>query len=187
MSTTTILGASQRLQVARAVRANERRAAQEHAGELNVIPFLDIVMNVLMFVLATTATVFTATLTPSVPGCCGHGRGPELATVHVTPGGYVVATSAGFVAPGCRAMDPSGALTVPLRAGRHDPAALTRCLAALRASPASPAPLRAARSLQVGAVGEVPYGELVRAIDAARETRPGAADLFPDVTLGVLR
>ncbi|MDO9015455.1 MAG: hypothetical protein Q8S73_19240 [Deltaproteobacteria bacterium] len=185
--TTAIMSASQRLQIARAVRANERRAAREHVGELNVVPFLDIVMNVLLFVLATTATLFTASITPAVPMCCGHARGVELATVHVTPGGYVVATPSGFVDPGCRGMNPRGALTVPLRDGRHDPAALSRCLGTLRADNASSSAFHGPRTLQVSAVGAVPYGELVRAIDAVRETRPGAGDLFPDVTLGAMR
>jgi biopolymer transport protein TolR len=172
MSTTAALSAPQRLQIARAVRANDRRAAQEHAGELNVIPFLDIVMNVLMFVLATTATVFTASITPTVPQCCGRGAA-QMATVHVTPTGYVVATAV-------------GATAVPLRAGRYDAAGLSRSLAALRAAATSPAE-REQRTVQVSAVGAVPYGELVRAIDASRETRPGAGDLFPEVTLGVVR
>ena len=183
--TIAILTASQRLHIARAVRANERRAPHDPSGELNVIPFLDIVMNVLMFVLATSATVFTASITPTVPGCCGHGRPPEMATVHVTPGGYVVATSSGFVAPGCREMNPNGALTVPLSAGRHDAAALTRCLATLRWSSSSSA-FRDQRTIQISAADAVPYGELVRAIDAARETRPGAGDLFPDAMLGAV-
>ncbi|MDB4930444.1 MAG: TolR-like protein [Myxococcaceae bacterium] len=170
MPTTAPLSAPQRLQIARAVRANERRAANEHAGELNVIPFLDIVMNVLMFVLATTATVFTASITPMVPS----GRGAvQMATVHVTPTGYVVATA-------------TGTMAVPMRAGRYDTDGLSRSLAALRAAATSPAE-REQRAVQVSAVGAVPYGELVRAIDASRETRPGAHDLFPEVTLGVVR
>jgi hypothetical protein len=31
------------------------------------------------------------------------------------------------------------------------------------------------------------YGEVVRAIDAARETVSGAGDLFPDAELGVVQ
>jgi biopolymer transport protein ExbD len=172
MSTAATLSAPQRLQIARAVRANERRAAGERTGELNVIPFLDIVMNVLMFVLATTATVFTASIEPTVPGCCGRAA-VQMATVHVTPTGYVVATAA-------------GTLAVPMRTGRYDAEALSRSLANLRAAATNPAE-REQRAVQVSAVGAVPYGELVRAIDASRETRPGAHDLFPEVTLGVVR
>lgn len=184
---TVVLSVEQRMQVQRAVRANKVKAAREEGGELNVIPFLDIVMNVLMFVLATSATVFTSTITPTVPGCCGSSRAPDVPTLHVTPGGYVVGSRAGFVAADCRSMTTGGAVTVPLRDGRHDAASLGRCLAALHADPASPAAFRAQRALQVSAVGSVPYQELVRALDAARETRPGAGDLFPEVTLGLLR
>src|SRR5690349_21725443 len=35
---------------------------EEEGGELNVVPFLDIITNVLMFVLATVAITFTATI-----------------------------------------------------------------------------------------------------------------------------
>ena len=82
--TTATLSAVQRLQIARAVRGNERRAARDHVGELNVVPFMDILMNVLRFVRATTATLFTASITPAVPTCCGHGRAVELAAVRET-------------------------------------------------------------------------------------------------------
>ncbi len=39
----------------------------EGGGELNVVPFLDIILNVLMFVLATLAVTFTTRLEVSPP------------------------------------------------------------------------------------------------------------------------
>ncbi len=175
------------MQIQRAVRANKQHAARDEGGELNVIPFLDIVMNVLMFVLATSATVFTATITPTTPQCCGRGSVPDVPTLHITRGGCVVAARAGIVAPDCRSLTSGGQVTVPLRDGRHDAAGLTRCLATLRQAAGSSSPFRTQRALQVSTLDNVAYRELVRALDAARETRPGAGDLYPEVSLGVLR
>ena len=184
---TAILSVTQRMQIQRAVRTNKQRAARDEAGELNVIPFLDIVMNVLMFVLATSTTVFTATITPTTGGCCVRGVVPDVPTLHVTRSGYVVASHAGFVAPDCRSLTAGGHVTVPLRDGRHDAAGLTRCLATLRQAAGQTSPFRAQRALQVSTLDNVSYGELIRAIDAARETRPGAGDLYPEVSLGMMR
>jgi len=184
---TAILSVPQRLQIQRAVRANKQRAARDEGGELNVIPFLDIVMNVLMFVLATSTTVFTATITPTTPSCCVRGAVPNTPTLHVTRGGYVVALGDGFVAPDCRSLTSGGRVTVPLRDGRHDAGGLTRCLATLRQAAGPTSPFRIQRTLQVSTLDNVAYGELIRAIDAARETRPGAGDLYPEVAMGVLR
>src|SRR5262249_37627276 len=40
----------------------------ETTGEVNIVPFLDIITNVLMFVLATVAVTFTATIDVTMPG-----------------------------------------------------------------------------------------------------------------------
>lgn len=187
MSSTAVMTVTQRLQIQRAVRTNKQRAARDEGGELNVIPFLDIVMNVLMFVLATSTTVFTSTITPTTGGCCVRGRERDFPTLMVAPTGYVVAARHGVVAPGCRTLAAGGGVTVPLLDGRHDAAGLTRCLATLRAAAGPESPFRVQRSIQVSSAERVPYGELVRALDAARETRPGAGDLYPEVALGVIR
>ena len=39
----------------------------EEGGELNIVPFLDIIVNILIFVLATVAVTFTATITTTPP------------------------------------------------------------------------------------------------------------------------
>lgn len=183
----TTMTMEQRVWVDRRVRADARRAAEEPRGEINVVAFLDIVMNVLMFVLATTATVFTAEIRTAAPTSIG-GRAPtsETLTVMVTPRGYLVASSRGTVSRGCDAIG-GGDVTVPTRDGAYDAGALTRCLARVRGSMVFGEALRGQRRVQVSSHGVVAYGELVRAIDAARETEPGAGDLFPDAELGVVQ
>ena len=183
-----VMSLGQRVWVDRRVRADARREGDEPRGEINVVAFLDIVMNVLMFVLATSATLFTAEIRTAAPmNVSEHSATPETLTVTVTPHGYVVASTRGFVARGCDALGAGGDVTVPMRDGAHDAAALTRCLARVRASAALGDALRGQRRVNVSTRGAVEYGELVRAIDAARETAPGAGDLFPDAELGVVR
>lgn len=180
------LTASQRARVERAVRKDQRRSADDTRTELNVVPFLDIVMNVLMFALATMATVFTAEVRPASAAVGPHGHGAETLTVHVVPGGYVVGSSAGFAAPGCLTLQVGGGITVPLRDGRHDAAALTRCLATLKTHTLASSLVHQDR-IQVSSAGSIPYDELMRALDAARETSPHAGDLFPQAELGLVR
>jgi biopolymer transport protein TolR len=55
------LSAAQRSKIRRLSSPREL-APDEEGGELNIVPFLDIIMNVLMFVLATVAVTFMATI-----------------------------------------------------------------------------------------------------------------------------
>src|SRR5215471_1051195 len=79
----------------------------EDAGELNIIPFLDIITNVMMFVLATVAVTFTATVDTTPPSQGGKGvraaaqsNALNLAVVIVNEG-ISLKASGGNVAPGC--------------------------------------------------------------------------------------
>ena len=55
------LSAAQRSKIRRLSQPKEL-APDEEGGELNIVPFLDIVMNILIFVLATVSVTFTATI-----------------------------------------------------------------------------------------------------------------------------
>jgi len=46
--------------------------------ELNIVPFLDIIMNILIFVLATVAVTFTATIDTTPPASKGSGVRSEV-------------------------------------------------------------------------------------------------------------
>ena len=47
----------------------------EEGGELNIVPYLDIVVNILMFVLSTLAVTFTATIETLPPASGGKAFG----------------------------------------------------------------------------------------------------------------
>jgi biopolymer transport protein ExbD len=182
-----MLSASQRARVDRAVRHHQRKEEGDRTGELNVVPFLDIVINVLMFALATMATVFTAEIRPAHAGCCSARRPErETLTVHVVPNGYIVSATSGFAAPGCASLVAGGEVAVPLRLGIHDAEGLRACLVRLKTQTLAAA-LVGQRRVQVSAVGALPYHELVRALDAVRGTSAGRDDLFPEAALGVVR
>lgn len=160
------------------------RAPGDGDGEINVVPFLDIIVNVLMFVLATLPALLGATIT-STPAGDGHRAvGPQrlhLAVI-VSSEGISLKTIAGHVGPGCA---PGVGVTIPKRDGAHDFAALARCAALLKEGAADPI---GETSAQLLAEPGVDYQTLVTITDALRETRGEApAPLFPDVSFGVAR
>ena len=67
------LSASQRSKIRR-LSAPRELSPDEEGGELNIVPFLDIITNVLMFVLATVSVTFTATIDSFPPKRGGRGN-----------------------------------------------------------------------------------------------------------------
>ena len=101
------LSASQRSRIRRLSQPKEHDPS-EAGGELNIVPFLDIVMNVLMFVLATIPAVFTSTIDVEPPSV---GRGgnvrrdtPSLnLNMIIANGGISLKTGTFSIGPGCEA------------------------------------------------------------------------------------
>lgn len=158
-------------------------SADEEVGELNVVPFLDVIVNILIFVLATLAVTFTATIdikTPKLPSLGGTGTGREL-TVVVVNDGFALKAAGGNVATGCS--NVGAGIAVPKRDGAYDFAGLSRCAIQLHES--LPAADDAAQ-IYVTANPGVDYKTIVGVIDAVR-ARPNGEPLFPDVSLRVPR
>ena len=168
-----------------AQRARLRRAGQvvpDEGSELNVVPFLDIIVNVMVFVLATLAVTFTASISGQPPALRGIARDARVPpTVIVVQDGFAVKTGAGNVATGC--VGAGTGLAVPRRGGEYDVAALGECLERLKSEDAE---LRAATQIRIAANPGVDYGTIIAVADAVRETHGGSL-LFPDVTFGVPR
>ena len=102
----TPLSAAQRAKVRRMSEPQEL-APDEEGGELNIVPFLDIIINILIFMLATIAVTFTATIDTTPPASQSAGVRSKVQsealnlTVLIVNDGFSLKASGGNVAPGC--------------------------------------------------------------------------------------
>lgn len=179
-----------------AQRSKIRRLAQPHehdpseaGGELNIVPFLDIVTNVLMFVLATIPAVFTVTIETNPPSAGGGGKPnpqPKNAlnlSLIIVRDGVSLKAGGGNVAPGCEGVGPG--ISIPAKGGEHDFAALKACAKKLK--DASP-DFKEETNVTVIADMSIDYQTVVKTLDAVRETdEQPPQPLFPDVTFGVIK
>jgi biopolymer transport protein ExbD len=145
------------------------------------VPFLDIIMNVLMFVLATLAVTFTTRLEVSPPkkdvrGPHADALGLNVAVLH---DGFFVSARGQRIGQGCEA--PGSGLAVGnAPSGEPDYDGLTSCVRRLKAQAAE-----GEREVVITAANDVRYDAIVQTMDAVRG---GAGDeLFPDVSFGVPR
>jgi biopolymer transport protein TolR len=167
----------------------------EMAGELNIVPFLDIVTNIIMFLLATTAAVLTIVQLEAHLPTLSRGRSRGAAetgstlnlSVTVSEEGIIVAGSGGKLAPGCTNMMSGRVITVPLLPNPAIDAntdgmpdvynwpELTRCLTVVHTN------FPDERQSILTADPNVEYRHLVRAMDAIRSD--GTVELFPEIML----
>jgi biopolymer transport protein TolR len=149
-------------------RDHEEADEESGGGELSLVPYLDIVSNLVMFLLMTaTATASAMHIPVAIPAACtpdcseGGKRQPLRLVVHLSPDGLRVATADGVLP------------FIPR--GDGDLAALTRTARALKAT-------HAGETLAVvSAAPTIPYQQLVAVMDALRSDDRGP--LFPDVSL----
>lgn len=192
------LSASQRSKI-RKLSAPKELAPDEEAGELNIVPFLDIVMNVLMFVLATISVTFTATIDTAPPkaggGRANANQAPSLGlTVIIVADGFSMKAKGGNVAPGCN--DLGSGIAIPKKGpNEYDYAGLKAC--AFKMKGTSP-DFKDERQVTISANPNIPYSTIIATMDALRlrDLAPGEviaekdADkqlLFPDVMFGLAR
>lgn len=178
------LSAAQRSKIRR-LSAPKEHAPDEAGGELNIVPFLDIIMNVLMFVLATVSVTFTATIDTFPPRAGAGARAPTTPTLGLTilvvPDGFSMKARGGNVAPGCNDTGPG--IAIPKKDGHYDFDALKACAAKLK----SAAPeFKDEMGVTISANPPIPYQAVISTMDAVRKNEAGE-DLFPDVTFGVAR
>jgi biopolymer transport protein ExbD len=178
------LSVAQRSKIRRLSQPKEL-SPDEEGGELNIVPFLDIVVNILIFVLATVAVTFTSTIETTPPA---KGSGVRAAaqneslnlTVLIVNDGFSLKATAGQVAPGCAGI--GAGVSIPKKVNQYDFAGLTQCAARLKASNAN-----YADETQVGisANNATEYQLIIQVIDALRKTPDGKQELFPDVNFKV--
>lgn len=181
------LSAAQRSKIRRMSQPKEL-APDEEGGELNVVPFLDIITNVLMFVLATVSVTFTATIDTNPPRASGAGVRPNQKptlglTVLVVPDGFSVKARGGNVSTGCSDVGP-GLAVGKLGNGEYDYTALNHCVKKLKGLSED---FKDESSVTISANPNIPYQVVIATIDAVRKTDDTGDELFPDVNFGLAR
>ena len=154
--------------------AGAAEPGEEGGGEINVVPFLDIITNVLMFVLATLAITFTATIDTSPPRRSVRGpTEPKLdLTVLVVEDGFSIKARGGNVAPGCADTGPGLAVR-----GR-DYQALRSCVSKIDRL--------GEHSVTISANPNFPYDAIISTTDALSTSVDGEP-LFTDLLFAIAR
>src|SRR5262245_17646313 len=169
------LSAAQRSKIRR-LSAPREHAPDEAGGELNIVPFLDIITNVLMFVLATISVTFTATIDTYPPRAGSGSRAPTTPTLSMTvlivPDGFSIKARGGNVAPGCN--DTGQGIAIPKKDGDYDFHGLKLCAAKLKGA----APEFANEmAVTISANPPIPYQLVIGTMDAVRKNDAGE-DMF---------
>jgi biopolymer transport protein ExbD len=182
------LSAAQRSKIRR-LSAPKELSVDEEGGELNIVPFLDIVMNVLMFVLATISVTFTATIETAPPRAGGGRASPSQAqslslTVIIVSEGFSIKARGGNIAPGCN--DAGAGLAVPKKDGKYDYDGLKSCAQKLKALSDD---FKEERQVTISANPNISYETVIGTMDAVRDIQQGdrVAELFPEVNFGLAR
>lgn len=166
-------------------------AGPEEDGELNIVPYLDIMVNLIMFLLVAQATMVSLGMidvTAPTYGAPGPSAGADPSqqqlrlTVGIARDGFYIAAKGG-VLPGEEA-ETTGELTkdgvtrsaptIPKKAnGTYDYPALARKLRGIKTA------FPKTTSVFVAAEPLTPYEAIVKTLDATREDAKGK--LFPNV------
>jgi biopolymer transport protein TolR len=176
-----------------------RRIRQdEETGELNIVPYLDVVVNLVMFMLLSmTGLISLGVLNVSAPKIGGEAgasasqaqSGPKLLlTVAIGKQGFYIAGAGGVLGAEGNAADLTRPPTIPLKAdGKYDYPELTRQLRSIKDK------FPEETQVILSADGEVIYDILVQTMDACREQLEKQPDghserkpLFYDVSLSVI-
>lgn len=177
---------------------------EEELGELNVVPYLDIVTNLVMFMMLSMAGLITLGIvdvaTPKIgspadaqAAANDQPQQPQLTlTVGISDKGFYLAGTGGVV--GNDAGSPSGGLdasrppTLPRQGPEYDYSGLTRILSTVKD--------RFPKESRVILVAEmdIPYDVIIRTMDASRELvgrqpngDPQVKTLFPEVMLSMMQ
>jgi biopolymer transport protein TolR len=179
------LSAAQRSRIRRLSQPVEP-APGEEAGELNIVPFLDIITNVMMFVLASVSVTFITSIDTTPPAIGGKGKSDVASkalnlSAWVSDEGISLKTSGGNIAPGCNGTGAGITFPSQNNGGQrtYDFAGITACVKKLKS--ASPE-FKDESQVTITAKSNIEYGTIVDTMDALR--KDGEEDLFPDVHFG---
>ncbi len=179
------LSAAQRSRIRRLSQPKEPEPGEE-AGELNVVPYLDIITNIMMFVLASVSVSFIGSIDTTPPSIGGGRVRADVSSkaLHLsawsTTQGVALTTSTGNIATGCN--DVGSGVTVPKVNQEYDLRSLTAC--AKRLKNASPS-FKEETQVTITANPGIEYKTVIDVMDALRGDADG--EIFPDVHFGVAR
>jgi biopolymer transport protein TolR len=147
---------------------------EEEGGELNLVPYLDIITNIIIFLLASVAynVAFgnvNVTLPTLAQGSGAVAEEPEQPPLNLT----VTASNTGFIIAG------GGGVMAPipkLPDGKYDYQGLTARLMEIKAAPGNANETK----VTFNADAQIPYEIVVESLDAMR-TGKDSKELFPDV------
>lgn len=186
------LSAAQRSRIRRLSQPKEPEPGEE-AGELNVVPYLDIITNIMMFVLASVSVTFIASVDTTPPAIGGGKVRSDVSSkalnlsAFITDQGVQLKTSGGNIAPGCGkggAVPTLGTgVAVPkLNAEAHDLKTLTACARLLKNAQPE---FKDETQVTITANPGTEYKAVIDVMDALR--KDGGEELFPEVHFGVAR
>jgi len=159
----------------------KRHMQEESMGELNLVPYMDIVVNLILFLmLSSTGLVSFGILNVSAPALGGGGdpveepKEPPLnLTVGIAAGGFYIAGNGGVLpAPGST-QEP----TILKLGDKYDYPALTKKLAEVKSI------FRNETKIIIQGAPNTQYEVVVGVMDASRTEGLGGQELFPDVML----
>lgn len=168
---------------------------EEHTGELNIVPYLDVVVNLVMFMLLSmTGLITLGVLNVSAPKIGGEAAAVSadnqpklLLTVAIGRQGFYVAGAGGVLGPDAPAPDAMRPPTIPLRDGKYDYATLSEQMNRIKDR------FPNETAVILSADPDVVYDVLIQTMDACREVSVRTADgkserkpLFFDVSLSLV-
>ncbi len=160
---------------------------EEEAGELNIVPYLDILMNLILFMLLSiTGLASFGILNVSAPSYGAPSTTvapPESAEQNRLVLSVLISKKGHFVnSENAILGGQDGAPTIPVKAdGAYDYAALNEQMVKIKGA------FPSETKVIVAADADIPYDALIQTMDALRETKDASHRLlFPDVTLGAL-
>jgi biopolymer transport protein TolR len=165
---------------------------EEHAGELNIVPYLDVVVNLVMFMLLSmTGLIALGVLNVSAPklGAEASQAAPDdkpklLLTVAIGKQGFYIAGAGGVLGQDAPSPDAARPPTIPLRDGKYDYGTLGAQMKKIKDQ------FPSETGVILSADPDVVYDVLIQTMDACREgtfTKPDGTTerrpLFFDVSL----
>ncbi len=163
--------------------SRKKRHTEEGAmGELNLVPYMDIVVNLILFLmLSSTGLVSFGIINVNAPAIGGgepsdEPKDPPLnLTIGVVPKGFWLAGNGGVLpAPGT-VTEPS----IPIVGDKYDYEALTKKLVEVKSA------FRNETKVIIQGEPQIEYDIIVKVMDASRQEGFGGQELFPDVMLSL--